>query len=126
MDILIQPVLEKMRQLGSSIHLRYMEARTHHSVASGNGGMAKETEVTWKGTGEGERMSYVILRKEYAYLESIVRSLFEDATDVRVIVDRRWHERRQASDTAPVANRRAAKDRRMAAPMLDILINVEA
>ena len=121
MDILIQSVLEKARHFGTSIHLRYLEASAHHAVASGAGGIGKEAEL-----GEGERASYVILRKEYAYLEPIVRSMFEEAQDVRVLVDRRWHERRRASDPVPVGNRRTVRDRRIAAPMLDILINVEA
>jgi hypothetical protein len=43
-----------------------------------------------------------------------------------VIVDRRWHERRQTLEPAPSSNRRIVRDRRVAAPMLDILINVEA
>jgi hypothetical protein len=126
MDIFIQPVLEKMRELGSSIHLRYSEVRSHSPVSSGNGGTGKEPDLRGDQSGEGERISYVILRKEYAYLESIVRSLFEGAQDVRVIVDRRWHERRKATDSASVANRRAVKDRRTAVPMLDILINAQA
>jgi hypothetical protein len=126
MDIFIQPVLDRMRQIGSSIHLRYLEGKSHSSGPSGNGGTGKEIALDGEESGGGERTSYVILRKEYAYLESLVRSLFEDAKDVKVIVDRRWHERRQASNVAAVANRRAAKDRRAAAPMLDILINVQA
>ncbi len=126
MDIFIQPVLEKMRRLGSSIHLQYLEVQSRHSVASRNGGIGMEGEVPGGESGEGERMSYVVLRKDYAYLEPVVRSLFEEANDVRVLVDRRWHERRQASECAPVRNRRTVKDRRMAAPMLDILINVQA
>ena len=126
MDILIQSVLEKARHFGSSIHLRYSEAKPHYSEKSGNGGIGKETGVSGQESGAGERTSYVILRKEYTYLEPVVRSMFEEAMDVRVIVDRRWHERRRTSDPVPAGNRRTVKDRRMAAPMLDILINVEA
>jgi hypothetical protein len=125
MDIVIQSVLEKARHFGSSIHLRYSEARGHHLEASGTGRIGEEAGVIGK-TGQVERASYVILRKEYAYLEPIVRSMFDEAQDVRVLVDRRWHERRRASDPVPVGNRRMVSDRRMAAPMLDILINVEA
>jgi hypothetical protein len=126
MDIFIQPVLDKMRQFGSSIHLRYLEVRSHHSAPLANGRFGKEAGVSEEKSGAGEGTSYVILRKEYSYLEPIVRSLFDEAGDVRVIVDRRWHERRRASDPVPVGNRRTVNDRRMAAPMLDILINVQA
>ena len=126
MDILIQSVLEKARHFGSSIHMRYSEARLQQSKASGVGGIGKEARVGGPDPGEGERTSYVILRKEYAYLEPIIRTMFEEARDVQVLVDRRWHERRRAGDPVAVDNRRTVKDRRMAAPMLDILINVEA
>jgi len=126
MEILIQSVLEKARQFGSSIHLRYWETKSHPLVPSGNGGNGKGTKVSDQEHGQQERSSYVILRKDYAYLEPVVRSMFEEANDVRVIVDRRWHERRQTAEAALTSNRRRVRDRRVAAPMLDILINVEA
>lgn len=126
MEILIQSALEKARQFGSSIHLRYWERKAHGLVPSDNGGDGKGTKVSNQEHDQQERASYVILRKEYAYLEPLVRSMFEEANDVRVIVDRRWHERRQTPEAPPASNRRIVRDRRVAAPMLDILINVEA
>ena len=126
MEILIQSVLEKARQLGTSIHLRYWETRTHPLGPPDNLVHAEGTKLNDYGNGRQERPSYVILRKEYEYLEPVVRSMFEEAKDVCVIVDRRRHDRRQATEVAPAGNRRFAKDRRVAAPMLDIMISVGA
>jgi hypothetical protein len=68
--------------------------------------------------------SYVIIHQPYTYLESVVRSMFSEAEDVKVIVDRRCHERRQEPAPLGIDNRRKRRDRRQAAPMLDILIHV--
>lgn len=69
--------------------------------------------------------SYVIIRREYSYLEPLIRSMFEEAEDVRVLIDRRSEERREPP-APPEGERRSANDRRASTPMLDILINVES
>jgi len=75
--------------------------------------------------GEATRkVSLVIVRQSYTYLEPFVRSMFEDAEDVRIIVDRRFHERRRVT-AARVPNRRTSSERRVSSPMLDIVIAVE-
>ena len=66
--------------------------------------------------------SYVILRKPYTYLEPVVRAMFAEAEDVVILVDRRWHERRQGPANGGTEDRRSAGDRRLSTPMLDILI----
>ncbi|RPI06925.1 MAG: hypothetical protein EHM71_11405 [Zetaproteobacteria bacterium] len=70
--------------------------------------------------------SYVIIRREYSYLEPLIRSIFEEAEDVRVLIDRRSsEERRDAQPSSAGSERPSTPDRRASAPMLDILINVE-
>ena len=68
--------------------------------------------------------SLVIIQKEYGYLEPLVRSIFEEAKDVTILIDRRGAENRAASTFPPESERRVAPERRSSAPMLDILINV--
>lgn len=70
--------------------------------------------------------SYVIIRREYSYLEPLIRSLFEDASDVNVFIDRRSGDRRDPPMRSDEAERRSSTDRRTSTPMLDILINVES
>ena len=70
--------------------------------------------------------SYVIIRREYSYLEPLIRSVFEDAEDVKVLIDRRSEERRDPPATPAEGERCRAPDRRASTPMLDILINVES
>jgi hypothetical protein len=68
--------------------------------------------------------SLVIIKKEYSYLEPLVRSIFEEAHDVTILIDRRSGESR-GTETAPEGvERSTASERRSSAPMLDILINV--
>ena len=68
--------------------------------------------------------SYVIIRREYSYLEPLIRSIFEDAEDVKVMIDRRKDDRREASPPEE-GDRRHPANRRSSTPMLDILINVQ-
>jgi hypothetical protein len=122
MEILIQSVLQKVVRLGSSVHIRYSERNAHPPATSGDGkkvGMGKERE------GDERMTSYVILRKPYTYLEPVVRAMFAEAEDVEIMVDRRWHERRQGRANGGTEDRRNASNRRLSTPMLDILINVE-
>jgi hypothetical protein len=50
--------------------------------------------------------------------------MFAEAEDVKVIVDRRFQERRHGPASLGIDNRRKKRERRQTAPMLDILINV--
>ena len=68
--------------------------------------------------------SYVIIRREYSYLEPVIRSMFEDAKDVTIFIDRRSEERKPAD--MKLREHQIATDRRHSAPMLDILINMES
>lgn len=70
--------------------------------------------------------SYVIIRREYSYLEPMIRSMFEEAEDVKVLIDRRTEDRRDAPSPPEEGDRRGAVERRASTPMLDILINVES
>lgn len=124
MEILIQSVLQSAKRIGSSLHIRYSERKgqpVEHPESSGNG---EEVELGRKSE-EGRKPSYVIIHKPFVYLESVIRSMFEEAEDVKVIVDRRFHERRSGPASFRISNRRQQQDRRQTAPMLDILINVD-
>ncbi len=121
MDILVQSFLEKARGLNAAIHIRYWETKERSVASSGDvdviPGMCHQ--------GGSDRMgSYVIIHKSYRHLEPVVREIFEGAEDVHVVVDRRWHERRQVGAGGNPGNRRRLPDRRASAPMLDILINM--
>ena len=122
MEILIQSFLGIAKRLNSSIHIRYWERKGKSMHYSAN---EKEAELAARWEGNGRKTSHVIIRQPYAFLEPIVRSIFEGAEDVRVIGDRRFRERRQAAVPAVVNQRNPARDRRVSAPMLDILINVD-
>jgi hypothetical protein len=124
MDILIQSVVQKARRSGSSVHIRYFEKKMEQSWEKSRNGKKR----TLSGAlGETTRkISYVIIRKPYTYLEPVVREMFEKAEDVEVILDRRDHKRPHESASFQTANRRRQPDRRQAVPMLDILINIEA
>jgi hypothetical protein len=122
-EILIQSFMERAQQLGSSFHIRYRDNKGVPSVKSATG---KEGELSPQTEKAEKKRSYVVIHKSYTYLEPVVRSMFEGAEDVQIVVDRRWHERRQAV-VSGVENRRVpASDRRRSTPILDILINVEA
>ena len=124
MEIIIQSVLQNARRFGSSLYIRYCERKGQLVENSGSGGNGREVEFAGK-TGEIRKTSFVVIHKPYMYLEPVVRSMFEEAEDVKVIVDRRFHERRVESASSGTANRRKQSDRRQAAPMLDILIHVD-
>jgi hypothetical protein len=138
MEILIQSFLEIAQRLNSSIHIRYcdrtagpfdgLRAGPVTTVQGGPVTIAqggKDIEVARQTLEPGKKTSWVIIRRPYAYLESVVRRTFEEAEDVKVIVDRRWHERRQTAAQWPANRRKPANDRRRSSPMLDILIDVE-
>ena len=124
MEILIHSVLQNAKRFGSSVHIRYSERKEEPVDKSGNGKNGGDVELPGKSE-EITTTSYVIIHQPYTYLEPVVRSMFAEAEDVKVIVDRRFHERRRASARSRISNRRKQRDRRQTAPMLDILINVE-
>ena len=93
MDILIQSFLGFAERLNSSIHIRYWERKGQPTQRSGNGNGKEDALPVDKGR-NGRKASYVIIRQPYTYLEPVVRSVFEGAEDVRVVTDRRHHERR--------------------------------
>jgi hypothetical protein len=121
MDILIHSFLHKARQLNASLHIRY-SARTRPSEAH----IPAQGHDTPSGVtgGQGTMNSYVIIRREYSYLEPLVRSMFQDAEDVTVLIDRRSEDRSDTILLETGTEHEAALDRRSSKPMLDILINV--
>jgi hypothetical protein len=125
MEILIQSVLQNAKRWGSSVHIRYLERKGQPVEKSRNGKNGKDLELTGKSR-EMRNPSYVIIHKSYSYLDPVVRSMFEEAEDVRVLVDRRFHERRQVSVFLGVKDLRKHRDRRRSTPMLDILISVDS
>ena len=125
MEILIQSVLQNLKRWGSSVHIRYLERKGQPVEKSRNGKNGKDLEHTGKSR-EMRNPSYVIIHKSYSYLEAVVRSMFEEAEDVSVLVDRRFHERRQVSVFLGVKDLRKHRDRRRSTPMLDILISVDS
>ena len=68
--------------------------------------------------------SYVIIQREYSYLEPLVRSIFEEAEDVTILIDRRSAKSQNSSDLPAESERSAIIERRTSAPMLDVLISV--
>ena len=118
MDILIHSLLNKARSLGTSLHIRY-------SAKVPTSGPPNAVAVNRPSSSTGGTMtSLVIIQKDYSYLEPLVRSIFEEAEDVTILIDRRSGESRTDSTLSPESERRVASERRSSAPMLDILINV--
>lgn len=67
--------------------------------------------------------SHIILQRKYRHLEALVRSAFEPAEDVKVVIDRRKRKRRASTLPPTTKDRRCLPDRRCAAPFMDILID---
>jgi hypothetical protein len=125
MDTLIQSLSEFADRTESLIHVRYLERKGDPVDHSGNGKSA--LEASKPDAGDNKRKSIVVIRQAYVFLESTIATMFEDAEDVRVIVDRRYCERRRESVPGLAhQERRNRIDRRNSSPMLDILINVNA
>jgi hypothetical protein len=68
--------------------------------------IVKPTSPPEKGAG----MMSIVIRRPYAFLEKELRSAFEGQADVKVIVDRRYRERRTSQK--PVGLERRRDDRR--------------
>ncbi|MFB3819440.1 MAG: hypothetical protein ACE147_17410 [Candidatus Methylomirabilales bacterium] len=121
MDILIQSVLQQAQRLRLAMHVRYYDAQGAGAAGEEQPEAAPRVDLV----SSPNAPSYVIIHRPYQYLEPVIRQLFRQATDVQVLVDRRWHTRRAAA-RSPLGGeeRRSQRDRRRAAPMLDILINM--
>lgn len=117
MDILIQSLLSKAHDFGTSLRIRY-SARSPFSVDQNR---PTPNLPTAKG---GGMASYVIIQREYSYLEPLVRSIFEEAEDVTILIDRRSAKSQNSSDLPAESERSAIIERRTSAPMLDVLISV--
>jgi hypothetical protein len=123
MDILIHSLLDKVRNFNASLHIRYYSQM--HAPAESRA-TAEQRVQSHSAEGSKPMTSYVIIRREYSYLEPLIRSMFEDAPDVNVLIDRRSEDRREPPAPPTEAERRSSTDRRASTPMLDILINVES
>jgi hypothetical protein len=83
---------------------------------------SSDSPVTNEGGGNAEGASVIVVHKAYAFLTPVIQLMFEGAKDVRVIADRRFHDRRQQSVPVAVERRIRKGDRRRSSPMLDIII----
>jgi hypothetical protein len=124
MEILLESFMENHELTKSPLHLRY------HGMGVAPMDDWQETVKAHVPTmAENEkrnRRSIIVIRQPYAFMAPAILSMFEGAKDVRVIVDRRLHNRRQSLDASvPVNRRKETRDRRSSSPMLDIIINIE-
>ena len=122
MEILIQSLVGIADQTSSPIHVRYFH-RQGDTVGSPDTGGTEHLAVG--SGGGGKKKSIIVIRQPYAFLQPSISSMFQGAEDVQVIVDRRFHDRRQRSSQVAEEQRGTKKDRRGSIPMLDVLINIE-
>jgi hypothetical protein len=122
MDILIHSLLDKVRKFNTALHIRY-----YAQAQSTGRTIPPDAQQRRPHTPEGSKpmTSYVIIHREYSYLEPLVRSMFEDAEDVTVLIDRRSEDRDGPRRSSEGDEQKGAANRRASNPMLDILINVE-
>jgi len=123
MDILIQSLLDKVRKFNVSMHIRYSTRSTAEGISADPQPQRASLDAAG---GQVGMTSYVIIHREYSYLEPLIRSIFEEAEDVKVLIDRRSEERPEHAVPPKHVERPNSTDRRASAPMLDILINVES
>jgi len=123
MEILIQSLLNKARKFNASMHIRYSTRFRPEGLSTHP--QSRRASLDAAGGCVG-MTSYVIIRREYSYLEPLIRSMFEEAEDVKVLIDRRSEARREPPESPAEGERRSANDRRASTPMVDILINVES
>ena len=125
MEILLESFLDNADSAKSPIHLRYLGKEVEPENAWWDTVKANMPSAGENEGGSGK--SIIIIRRPYSFLAPVITSMFEEAKDVRVIVDRRFHDRRQTfNSSVQVERRRGTKDRRRSSPMLDVLINVDA
>jgi len=123
MDILIQSLLDKVRKFNVSMHIRYSTRCSGDLLSAAPQPQRASLDAAG---GQLGMTSYVIIHREYSYLEPMIRSLFQEAEDVKVLIDRRSEERPADAEPTRGLEYRKPMDRRGSTPMLDILINVES
>ena len=64
----------------------------------------------------------ILIRRPYAYLEKELRTAFDGQEDVKVIVDRRYRERRESSQPVALERRRADR-RRPKEELVEVLLS---
>ena len=72
----------------------------------------------------GAGMMSIIIRQHYAYLEKELCSTFEGQEDVKVIVDRRYGQRRTRTQTVEL-ERRDADQRGPKEELVEVLLSAE-
>ena len=65
----------------------------------------------------------IVIRRPYAHLENELRSVFKWEEDVKVILDRRYEERRKSQQPVTL-ERRAAEQRRQKQDLVDVVISI--
>jgi len=70
---------------------------------------------------EGPGMMSIIIRRPYSHLEKELRSAFEGQGDVKIIVDRRYEERRGSVQPYEIEHRRADR-RKPKEELVEVLI----
>ena len=65
----------------------------------------------------------IVIRRPYAHLEKELRSAFKWIEDVKVILDRRYGERRKKRKQPVTLERRAADQRRKKKDLVDVVIS---
>lgn len=73
----------------------------------------------WRGDRLG--MTYIVIRRSYAYLEDEVRRVFAGREDIKIVVDRRSGERRATQQPVRVERRRTDR-RRAKEELVEVLI----
>ncbi len=122
MEIVIQSALEKNKPSDLAVHVRYWHWKGKSRGYSIDGENSKADQ---EGSNHSKIKSYVIIRRQYSYLEPMIRAMFSDAEDVIVMVDRRLTDRSEIAEGNLTEYGPGLTDRRRSSPMLDILIKIE-
>jgi len=75
-----------------------------------------------KSSKKGSGITYIVIRRPYAYLEKELRSTFKEQEDVKIIVDRRIGERRKIRQAVKLERRRADR-RRPKEQLIEVVIS---
>ena len=73
---------------------------------------------------EAPGMMYINIRRPYDHLEKELLSVFKEQNDIKVIVDRRYGERRKHKQPVEIEHRRADR-RRPKVELIEVLITTE-
>ncbi len=122
MEILIQSALEKKTPSDLALHVRYWHWKGESPQDSIIGTSSPEDR---NGSNHSRVKSYVIIRRDYSYLEPMIRGMFASSEDVVVMVDRRLADASEFDENNRPEYRPGLIDRRRSKPMLDILIKME-